>query len=140
MPKMPTRLLIVGGAFLCLGLMGIPAAFLPRGGLVDLGRGPMITDIGVSVVLLSSGWGLLLRHRWAWALALVISVAMLGVGLLVLAGPGDIAFPGAAVVTFYVLVLPGAGLLAALVTPATIRWLRRRPTSRSSATPTRPDN
>lgn len=70
---------------------------------------------------------------------MVISVAMLGVGLMSLAGPGGIAFPGAAIVTVYVLVIPGACLLAALVTPATIRWLRRRPTTKPSVMPSRPN-
>ena len=92
----------------------------------DLTRSEQWLNLGIGCLLTLVGVGLCLSERWAWPPAVAIAVASVGLGLYVMAQPGDITSPGAPIVAVVVLIAPGLLLLSALVTPRSIEWFRRR--------------
>ena len=97
--------------------------------------GVRVTDaalyLALGILPLVGGVGTILSRRWGWLVSIVGGTAWIAYGLLdwVHEGmpfPGD---PGAQVdpTTIAFLVLPGLAMLAGLLAPATLRWLRSEP-------------
>lgn len=80
-----------------------------------------------------SGVGLLLNVRAAFLPALLFALTVLGFGVYTMSQPGDITAPDAFIVSLVILVLPGALMLAVLLSPRSLRWFRR------NEAPQRPD-
>ncbi len=129
---MPTRMIglipIAIGAFTFLAVIATPEG--PPPSWMDWAFGPLLVALGA---------GLLFSQRWAWAVAALAGIAAVVAGAILVAGPGDLAFPGSQVIGFVLYVAPGLALLAALFNRPTLRWFMGRTRSTSVPVPHRPD-
>lgn len=129
-PADPTALsFITRGAGILLALFGglnLMAFFLTFIDHQEMSGVELVFDVASIAILLGGGLGLFTQRRWAWPLAILIGILAVAVGVWALFQPADVALPGVQVVAFVVLVVPGALLLATLLSPRTLRWLRHR--------------
>jgi hypothetical protein len=86
-------------------------------------------NVGLGGLATACGVGLVLNQRWAWPIALVLGLALVALGVYVLASPGDIAYPGAALVALVAMVVPGLAMLFIILTPRSLAWFRGRTTA-----------
>jgi hypothetical protein len=133
MQRMPFVLRVIGGILAFFGLTNVLSFFLlPEGAEVDVSTAVIAWTVGTSVVLVVTGFGLVLGARWSWPLALAVSAAFIVFGVYLSAQPGDITSPGAdQFIGVVVLIIPGALFLWALLTRASRRWFSNR-TGRSA--------
>jgi drug/metabolite transporter (DMT)-like permease len=129
MQRMPFVLRVIGGILAFLGIMSVLAFFLvPEGAQMDMTASDIAWNVGTAIVLVVTGFGLVLGARWSWPLAVALAVTFMVLGVYLAAQPGDITSPGATqFVGVFVLLVPGALLLWALLTPSSRRWFRQRP-------------
>jgi peptidoglycan/LPS O-acetylase OafA/YrhL len=122
--RAPVRLKLVGGV---LALVGIITVIGATGVQTDMTGSEVAWNIAIGCLLSVVGAGLCLDARWAWPIALLVAASAIGLGFYLLAQPGDITNPGAPIVAFVVLIIPGLLLVLTIVTPRSVRWFLRRP-------------
>jgi hypothetical protein len=130
--KAPARIRVAGGFFVLVGVITIIGA---TGAPGDLTHTEVVWNIAIASAVTVLGAALCFDARWAWPPALLGAASAIGLGLYTFVQPGDITSPGANIVAVVVLILPGALLCAALLSPVSVRWFRRRPLSPTSGTP-----
>ena len=116
--RAPFRLKIVGGVLVLVGTTTVIGA---TGGS-DMTISEVDWNIVIACLLIVVGAGLCLDARWAWPIALLVAASAIGLGFYLLAQPGDITSPGAPIVAFIVLIIPGVFLVLTIVTPRSVRW------------------
>jgi len=119
----PVRLKIVGLVLLLVGALGITDG-LSR--TRDLSLLDPLEFLPFGVFPFLAGLGLIFDNPWAWALGLLVAGALVVVGVYVMAQPADLAYPAAGPISLLVLVAPGLLLLAAMLSPRSLRWVRER--------------
>jgi len=92
----------------------------------------IVMNVAGILLTVVGGSGLLFSRRWGWGLALVATVLLLGTGVLAVIPPPDVAFPADNMIALVVLILPSLAGSAALLAPATLRWVRKRPSEREA--------
>jgi hypothetical protein len=117
------RLKVAGGF---LAILGIGMAIGAVGGSSGMTQGETAWNVGIAVALAAIGGGLCFDWRWAWLASMVVALLAVGSGFWVLGQPGNLAEPGAPLVVMVILVVPGLLLCLALLTPASLRWVRHR--------------
>lgn len=106
-------------------LIGLLAELVAR-----RGDDQVLLPLGLGLAPLVAGIGLLSGRRWAWPLAMYVGAAGVAFGIYTMTQPGDITLPGAALVTFIFVVIPGAVVLFVLLMPRSLRWFRGAGTHR----------
>jgi hypothetical protein len=129
MESMPRYLQVAGVALVAFGVLNRASYFLaPSGSNFSMSGADVAFNIVGSTLCLFGGLGLLFRRRWGWSIGLLLAVVNLSLSVLALAAPNDIAFPGGTPIAVILLMVPGILLLVGLLSPRTLRWLRRRET------------
>ena len=121
--RAPFRLKVVGGVLAVVGIITVIGA---TGVQTDMTGSEVAWNITVGCLLSVVGAGLCLDARWAWPIAVLVAASAIALGFYLLSQPGDITNPGAPIVAFIVLVIPGVLLVLTIVTPRSVRWFLRR--------------
>jgi peptidoglycan/LPS O-acetylase OafA/YrhL len=120
--RAPFRLKVVGSVLAVVGIISVIGA---TGGY-DMTKSEAAWNIAIACLLIVVGAGLCLDARWAWPIALLVAASAIGLGFYLLAQPGDITNPGAPIVSFVILIIPGLLLVLTIVTPRSVRWFLGR--------------
>jgi peptidoglycan/LPS O-acetylase OafA/YrhL len=120
--RAPFRLKVVGGVLSVVGIITVIGA---TGGY-DMTKSEVAWNIGIACLLIVVGAGLCLDARWAWPVAVLVAASAIGLGLYLIAQPGDITNPGGPIVPVIILIIPGLLLILTLGTRRSVRWFLRR--------------
>ena len=121
--RAPFRLKVVGGVLAVVGIITVIGA---TGVQTDMTGSEVAWNITVGCLLSVVGAGLCLDARWAWPIAVLVAASAIALGFYLLSQPGDITNPGAPIVAFIVLIIPGVLLVITIATPRSVRWFLRR--------------
>jgi peptidoglycan/LPS O-acetylase OafA/YrhL len=125
--SMPRYLHVAGLALVALGALNRASYVLsPSGTNSSMSGADAALSIVISALCVFGGLGLVFRRRWGWWIGILLGVLALFLGVLAFAAP-DTWSPGEKPVAV-ILTVPGILLLVGLLSPRTLRWLRRRAT------------
>ena len=136
--KAPWFVRLIGLAFVAFGVLNVVGFFLLPSDQRGHARDVVLNVAGIALVF-TAGIGVLLSRRWGWLVSLAAGLVVLVTGLIAFLAPPDVAFPGADPIALVVLVLPSLAVLAGLLSPQTLRWVRNRDATLSSLTPPPPN-
>ena len=122
--RAPARLKVVGAFVGVVGALTILGALFDR--TTRMTTAEVTGNVIGGAIATVIGVGLLLSQRWAWPLALALAAGAIGLGVYTMTLPGDVAAPAAFFITLVIVVLPGVLIAAALLSPRSFRWFRRR--------------